>query len=211
MSGAAMTEMASVALITVLAVISPGADFAMVTRNSYLHGRTMGLLTTLGIGLGVQVHVLYTMIGVGLIIATHPSVFMVLKIVGALYLLYVGYQTFVSAPIEIANQKGGAQSISPMQAFKMGFLTNALNPKTTLFVLSTYSQIVSPSTSLWQQYGYGVFMSVAHWLWFALVCVFFSTDALRQKMLQRQKPINRVIGGVLAALGGLLVLSSLAR
>jgi threonine/homoserine/homoserine lactone efflux protein len=206
-----MSEIISVALITILAVISPGADFAMVTKNSYLYGRKAGLLTTLGIGLGVQVHVLYTMIGVGLIIATQPSLFLLLKIVGAAYLIFVGYQTFVSKPVEVNTLDSAGQSIDSLKALKVGFLTNALNPKTTLFVLSTYSQIVSPSTSLLQQYSYGLFMSFAHWVWFALVCVFFSSPQLRSKMLNHQKPINQTIGGVLTALGGLLAISSIAH
>ena len=200
-----MSEIISVALITLLAVISPGADFAMVTRNSYLYGRASGLLTTLGIGLGVQVHVFYTMIGVGLLIATSPSLFAALKIFGAAYLIFVGYQTFISQPIAVEN---AASTSTPWQSIKVGFFTNALNPKTTLFVLSTYAQIVSPSTPLWQQYAYGLFMSVAHWLWFALVCIFFSNPVLRSKMLNHQKAINRAIGMALTALGGLLALAA---
>lgn len=206
-----MSEIISVALITILAVISPGADFAMVTRNSYLYGRKTGLLTALGIGLGVQVHVLYTMIGVGLIIATQPSLFFLLKIVGAAYLIFIGYQTFVSKPVEVNTLDDTGQSIDNLKALKVGFFTNALNPKTTLFVLSTYSQIVSPSTSLLQQYSYGLFMSFAHWVWFALVCLCFSSPQLRSKMLNHQKPINQTIGGILTALGGLLAISSIAH
>lgn len=206
-----MPEIISVALITLLAVISPGADFAMVTRNSYLYGRSSGLLTTLGIGLGVQVHVFYTMIGVGLLIATSPSLFMALKIFGAAYLVFVGYQTFTSKPVEVNTIEKNALIRTPLQSIKVGFFTNALNPKTTLFVLSTYSQIVSPSTPLLQEYAYGLFMTVAHWLWFALVCIFFSNPTLRSKMLNHQKPINRAIGGALTALGGLLAVASFSH
>ena len=206
-----MSEIISVAFITILAVISPGADFAMVARNSYLYGRKAGLLTTLGIGLGVQVHVLYTMIGVGLIIATQPSLFLALKMVGAAYLIFVGYQTFASKPVEVQSLDDKGLSISNLKAFKVGFLTNALNPKTTLFVLSTYSQIISPSTSLLQQYSYGLFMSFAHWVWFGMVCVFLSSPQLRIKMLNHQRPINRIIGGILTALGGLLAVTSIAH
>lgn len=85
-----MPELIAVAVITILAVISPGADFAMVTRNSYLHGRRAGLLAAAGIALGVQVHVLYTMLGVGLLIARSPALFLALKLLGAAYLIHVG-------------------------------------------------------------------------------------------------------------------------
>lgn len=203
-----MTEIISVALITLLAVISPGADFALVTRNSYLYGRKTGLLTTLGIGIGVQVHVLYTMIGVGILISTQPSLFLVLKALGAGYLVYVGYQTFVSKPVETKNLEKNLSTITAFKSIQLGFFTNALNPKTTLFVLSTYSQIVSSNTPILQQYSYGVYMTVAHWIWFALVCIFFSSPPLRSRMLNHQKPINQAIGCALASLGGLLAISS---
>jgi threonine/homoserine/homoserine lactone efflux protein len=149
------------------------------------------------------------MIGVGLIIATQSSLFLLLKIVGATYLIFVDYQTFVSKPIEVNKLEEKEQNIDCFKAFKVGFLTNALNPKTTLCVLSTYSQLVSPDTLLWQQYGYGLFMLFAHWVWFSLVCVFFSSPQLRNKMLNHQKPINKIVGGILIALGGLLAVTSI--
>ncbi|REL25485.1 LysE family translocator [Thalassotalea euphylliae] len=203
-----MTEIIAVVLITFLAVISPGADFALVTRNSYLYGRKAGLLTALGIGLGVQVHVFYTMIGIGFVIATQPGLFLLLKILGAGYLIYIGYLTFTSKPVEAGGLTKSASTLSVWKSLQSGFFTNALNPKTTLFVVSTYSQIVSPSTPMMQQYAYGVFMTVAHWFWFALVGLFFSNNRLRQKMLGHQQQVNRAIGCVLAPLGGLLVFSS---
>lgn len=55
-----MAEFIAVILITILAVVSPGADFAIVTKNSYLYGRKIGVFTSLGISLGVLVHVTYT-------------------------------------------------------------------------------------------------------------------------------------------------------
>ena len=203
-----MQELLSVSLITVLAVISPGADFALVTRNSFIHGRTMGLWTTLGIGVGVQIHVLYTMVGVGIIIATQPAMLSALKIIGAAYLIYIGYQTFKSTSISSNDDRQNSSPLSSFQAFKMGLLTNALNPKTTLFVISTYSQIVQPDTPLWLQYAYGLFMSIAHWLWFTLVTLFFSSNDLRAHMLHHKTNIDRGIGLILTALGVMLAFSS---
>ncbi|CAB3939960.1 hypothetical membrane protein [Pseudomonas knackmussii B13] len=63
-----MTELIAVVTITLLAVISPGPDFATVTRNSLMLSRRAGVLTALGIGLGILVHITYTLIGVGLLI-----------------------------------------------------------------------------------------------------------------------------------------------
>jgi RhtB (resistance to homoserine/threonine) family protein len=204
-----MIELIAVATITILAVISPGADFAMVTRNSLLHGRRAGLLASLGIATGVQLHVLYSMLGVALLIQQSPQWFDAIKLAGAVYLVYVGYQTVRSQHSgEVHNE--GTRHLSPLAAWRTGFFTNALNPKTTLFVVSVYTQVVQPGTSLTVQIGYGLFMSLAHWVWFSLVTVLFSEPRLRNRMLVRQVVLNRCIGGVLIALGLSLALASAA-
>ena len=91
-----MNELIAVALFTVLAVISPGADFAMVTRSSYAQGRKAGLAAAIGIALGVQVHVLYTVLGIAVIISQSPVLFMAMKVVGAGYLIYLGYKSLTN-------------------------------------------------------------------------------------------------------------------
>lgn len=205
-----MTELLAVALITILATISPGPDFAMVTRNSYLYGRNAGLLAALGIALGVQMHVSYTMFGVALIIAESPAVFAAIKIAGALYLIVIGWKTFANkSPLTIDMSAG--KSSSPLQMVGNGFFTNALNPKTTLFVVSTYTQVVRPGTPLSTQFGYGLFMSATHFVWFGLVALFFSQHAFRARLLQHQKAVDRLIGSVLMALGMSLAFASISR
>ncbi|MGW5400847.1 LysE family translocator [Streptomyces sp. NPDC003952] len=127
-----MTEVIAVAVITFLAVISPGADFAMVVRNSYLYGRPTGLFAAAGVAAGVLVHVSYRMLGVGLLIASSAGLFTVIKLAGAAYLVWIGIRTF-RARAEVAvdlEEKGG---MTPLGALRSGFLTNVLNPKTTLF------------------------------------------------------------------------------
>lgn len=204
-----MLEIAAVATITTLAVISPGADFAMVTRNSLLHGRKAGLLASAGIAAGVQLHVFYTMLGVGFLIRSSPGWFWLIKLAGAAYLVYVGYQTFISRTVPASGQ-GRGQQIDAITAWRMGFLTNALNPKTTLFVVSVYTQVVQPDTPLPVQVAYGLFMSLAHWLWFSVVTMFFSEERLRARMLRHQALLNRSIGVVLAALGVWLAMGPVA-
>ncbi|MCW3479807.1 LysE family transporter [Neisseriaceae bacterium JH1-16] len=205
-----MNELIAVAVITILAVISPGADFAMVTRNSTLYGRKAGLFAALGIAIGVLVHVGYTVLGVGLVISRAPLLFNAIKFVGAAYLVYIGYRTFATRSRLDVDLSGGAP-ISVFAALRSGFLTNALNPKTTLFVLSTYTQVVHVGTPFSTQIGYGLFMSFAHWAWFTLVALFFSHCRLRNAMLQGQVLLNRGIGTVLVGLGVALALAPMGH
>ncbi|MEX5623875.1 LysE family transporter, partial [Pseudomonas syringae] len=75
---------------------------------------------------------------------------------------------------------------SVLHALRTGFLTNAPNPKTMLFVISAFTQVVQPGSPLALDFAYGAFMSFAHWLWFSLVAVFFSSAVLRKAMIDRQ-------------------------
>ncbi|AIR88532.1 LysE family translocator [Pseudomonas cremoricolorata] len=195
-----MNELIAVAAITVLAVISPGPDFAMVTRTSYAYGRRHGLLAALGIACGVQVHVCYAVFGIALIITHSPLLFLAMKLLGAGYLLYLGYKSLTSTSALSIDAASGP-ALSNRQAFAQGFLTNALNPKTMLFVVAVYSQVVQAGSSWASSLGYGLFMSAAHWLWFSLVAVFISAPGVRQRLLARQRMLDRVIGSALIGLG----------
>jgi threonine/homoserine/homoserine lactone efflux protein len=200
-----MNEFIAVAMITILAVISPGADFAIVTRNSYLHGRKIGLFTAFGIALGVLVHVTYTLVALTFVVSYTPVLIHFIKYLGAGYLIYLAYKTFTQTPISDISK---ATKITSYAAFKNGFLTNALNPKTMLFVLSTFTQITSSKTSLFILLNYGLFMSFAHFFWFSIVAVFFSNPSLRDKMLQHQVRINQIIGIILFVLASALIFNS---
>ena len=198
-----MAELIAVITITLLAIISPGPDFAMVTRNSLLLSRRAGVLTALGIGLGVLVHVTYTLLGVGLLIQKSHWMFSTLKLVGAVYLMYLGVKMLRTKP------RGGlaespAAPLSDLVALRTGFLTNALNPKTTLFIVSLFMQVVQPDTSLAVQIGYGAFIPVVHVAWFALVALCFSTGTVQGRLLAVRHWIDRAFGGLLVGFGVLL-------
>lgn len=203
-----MTQALAVVLITLLAVISPGPDFAMVTRNSYMYGRRAGLLSALGIALGVQVHVVYTIFGVAVFLEHSPRLLLFAKLIGASYLIYIGIKTVQNKTI-LSFDNSCAPAVSSLEAFKTGFLCNALNPKTMLFVVSLFTQIVRPNTPLITEFAYGLFISSAHWLWFSLVAVFFTSKQLRTVMLRKQRLLDHIIGSVLIGLGAVLIGSNL--
>ncbi len=204
-----MLELFTVATITILAVVSPGADFAMVTRNSIMLSRRAGVLTAAGISLGVLVHVAYSLLGVGLVISRSAVLFSLLKYLGAAYLVWLGIGMLRARATEPGTP--AAPPLSDMGALRRGFLTNATNPKTTLFVVSLFSQVVSPRTPLAVQLGYGAFMSLAHLAWFILVALAFSSPPAQRAVASARHVVERGIGGVLVCLGLTLALASLQQ
>ena len=200
-----MQEFGLVLAITVLAVISPGGDFAMVTRNSYLHGCMAGIWTAIGIALAIWLHVAYSILGVGLLLQTSPMLLQAVKTVGALYLLYIAWQTW-RHPVAIASELADSQAaFSHWSALKTGLISNALNPKTTLFVLSLYTQVITANTALSTLLAYGWVISLAHLLWFAWVALCLSQPRIRMWLLRKQSVVNKAIACVLMLLAGLLL------
>jgi len=203
-----MTELLVVITITILAVLSPGPDFAMVTRNSLVLSRRHGVFTALGIGLGVMLHIGYTLLGVGLLVKESLLLFSVLKIAGALYLVYLGIGMLRSRAVE-EEIVVDAPRVSAWVALRTGFLTNALNPKTMIFVVSLFMQVMQPGTAPGVQIGYGAIIVLAHVLWFVAVALFFSAPGIRARLMAYKRRIDQLFGVLLVGFGVLLSALSL--
>ncbi len=205
-----MAEWLAVISITIFAVISPGPDFAMVSRNSLLLSRRAGILTAFGIGTGVLVHVSYTLMGVGIIIKQSPDLFAALKLVGATYLVWLGIKMLSAKRQPVPVEESSQQVPGTIEALRIGFLTNALNPKTTVFIVSLFMQVVQTKTPLVTQIAYGAFISLAHIIWFSIVALFFAAGAIRQRILSVRHWIDRVFGILLIGFGVTLASTNLA-
>ncbi|KEI69512.1 LysE family translocator [Endozoicomonas elysicola] len=194
-----MAQLISMVMIAGFMAISPGADFVMVTRNSLFYGRKAGLYSSLGICAAIWLHVAYSIAGLAVIISKSILLFSIVKYLGAAYLIYIGWKTFQNrSDIDIAPVSG---SLSALSALKEGFITNALNPKTTLFFLSIFTQVVSPQTPLVVQMLYGAIISMAHLIWFSCVSVFLTQPRLLALFMKSKSTIEKLVGGVLIAFG----------
>ncbi|MBF2716918.1 LysE family translocator [Agrobacterium vitis] len=198
-----MEQILLIASITWLAVLSPGADFAMVSRNSFLYGRKSGLAASMGIAIACWFHVIYAMFGIAIIQHIFPNILDIIKFVGAAYLVYAGLATAFS---KIRDIEGSLVPSDRSMGREMmtGILTNGLNPKTSIFVISLYTQFIGKDTPLSHQLLWGLFISLSHFLWFASVSTFLSNPAIRTVVLRRQRLFNILIGVVLASLGAIL-------
>ena len=203
-------EFITIVIVHLLAVASPGPDFAMVLRQSIVVGRTPALWTSIGIGLGILVHVAYCLLGLGLVISQSIVLFNLIKLIGACYLLYVGWKSLRAQPAEqtAENPAGGVPIPAAAQALRIGFLTNALNPKATLFFLSLFSVVISHDTPAAVQLGYGLYMSLATAAWFCGLSLFLTQPKVRRFFSRFGHWAERLMGALLLALGLKLALSS---
>lgn len=204
-----LTEFLTVATIHLLAAISPGPDFAMISRNSLVYSRKTGIYSAIGLALGILVHVSYSLIGIGFIISKSILLFSVIKLLGASYLIYIGYKALKTKPSKIKNEFFGKKNdLRKFAAIKMGFLTNALNPKVTLFFLGLFTQVIDLTTPLAIQILYGLEMSIMTFVWFAFVALILSHGAVQTKFAGIHYYAERFFGAILIVLGIKVALSS---
>ncbi|MGE0560220.1 MAG: LysE family translocator [Flavobacteriales bacterium] len=185
----------SVLLIHLMAVISPGPDFIMALRNSLTYSRKTGIYTAVGFGLGIGVHVFYCVFGLALIISTSEIAFNIIKYLGVAYLAYIGVMSIVSksSNIEVGKESHLAD-ISSLRAIRIGFFTNVLNPKATLFFLSLFTFVIGPDVPSSVSWILGLMMMINTTIWFSLVAIFFTQMRIRTIFNQYQNVFNTVFG-----------------
>ncbi len=196
-----LNELMALSFIAIFMAISPGADFVMITRNSILYGRKSGLLSAIGVSIAIWVHVAYSIFGIAVIISNSIILFSIIKYFGAIYLIYLGWKTFTSKSMTDIKEEDISSSITSFQFFKLGFITNVLNPKTSLFFLSIFTQFVTVNTPIWMQLVYGLIISMAHLIWFICVSYLFTHPILLEEFYKSKKMIEKIVGILLIGLG----------
>lgn len=205
-------EFLTVALVHLLAVASPGPDFAVVVRESVSRGQHSGSWAAIGVGSGILLHVAYSLLGIGLIVSQSIVLFNLFKWLAAGYLIYLGCQALRAKPVEVVTvgPSENQEAHSRWRAFMVGFVTNGLNPKATLFFLSLFTVVIDARTPLAVQAGYGVYLAFATGLWFCLVAWLFSRERVRVGFARMGHWFDRVTGAVLIGLGVRLAASEIA-
>lgn len=202
-------EFLTIASVHLLAVASPGPDFAVVLKHSISYGRRAAIVTSIGVGVGILIHVAYSLLGIGILIKTTPVLFQIFSYVAGAYLLYLGWGALRSpVPKSIGNVEveNAYQLISDNKAFMVGFLTNGLNPKATLFFLSVFAVVVAPDTPNVIKLAYGLYLAVATGIWFCVLSLFLSSKRVTQFIGKKGYWFDRVMGIVLIFLAIKLVM-----
>ena len=129
--------------------VTPGPGIFYVAARSLAGGRAEGVASSFGTGLGGMVHVVAGSLGVSALVLASAELFTALKLVGAAYLVWLGFRTFQSARREALGLAGGlaAPAIGTWRAFREGVLVEALNPKTAAFFLAFIPQFVDPAAA----------------------------------------------------------------
>jgi threonine/homoserine/homoserine lactone efflux protein len=198
------TEFWSFVAVAIVIVIVPGADMALVARNTLTGGRSAGLRTAAGTLLGLGVHAGAALIGLSVVIAASSTAFNAVRLVGAAYLVWLGLQTLWTTRNRpgVFPDQPKTKSSSRHDPLVQGILTNVLNPKLSVFFLSFLPQFVDASTPANPQILVltGTFIAMgAIWLGTYVVAVDQLSGVLTRPVVRRW--LDRVIGTTLVGLG----------
>jgi len=192
-----MAEIIAVSTIAIFMAMLPGADFVLVTRTSIYNGRLAGLYMSLGMCLSVCIHASYSIAGLAVIIANSVWLFSTIKYLGAAYLIYIAWQLLTTREPLHNDQKYQTADISAFIALRRGFTCNILNPKTSIFFLSIFTQIVSVDTPLIMQISYGLIIMLAHFIWYSGVALLLSHPRILPRFNRQKQKIDKVAGFIL--------------
>ena len=197
-----------ITLIHLLAAASPGPDFVLVTQQTLARGKKSGLLCSLGIALGLSIHIIYSSFGLAAIIANSTIGLWIIKILGGTYLLYLGYKGLRSKPQNTEETKSRTVSQGAwIKTIGMGFWCNVLNPKAPIYFVALFTVVLSSDMPLYQLAIYGIWIMLVQFFWFSLVVMFLSQPSINAQFKKLGHWIDRIFGGAMVLLG-LKVLST---
>jgi threonine/homoserine/homoserine lactone efflux protein len=212
MAASGLAVFGAVAAAHALGVMSPGPDFAIVTRQSLAYGRAAGVWTAAGIGSGILFHVAYGLFGLSWLMRTWPWALSLIALAGAAFLLWMGIKALRAQPMgETGDAAGQAAPGGWKRSFATGLATNVLNPKATLFFVALFSAVVSGPMSTTLMLALAAWLPLATFAWFATVALLLSHAGLRRTLRRHAHRIDHAMGLVLIGLGLLVIVRTVGE
>lgn len=198
--------------VQLLATLTPGPAFVMEVRNALAYGRRAGVITALGLGVGVGFYVVLVLCGLALVVSKSLFLYNLIKYVGAAYLVYVGVKGLmtrkkVQDAADVIHAPVTEKHMSDKGAFLAGVLTNVLNPKAVIFFTAVFTQFIHVDTPFAVQFLYGVTSVAIEILCFVALAFILTKPAIRARFMAVLHWVERGCGGLMVALGVKLALS----
>ena len=210
-----MTEysfLIAIAGVLLIGAMSPGPSFFVVAQNALLKSRAHGVATALGTGLGVSIFAVLASFGVTTLLQNVPSVYLVFKLLGGAYLLYLAYKIWrgSSQTLEVSthNEKqADMQKGSLSKAFLTGLLTQTSNPKTALVIAGIFAAFVPAEPPVNTTVFVALIAFVIDFSWYSVVAISLSTTATRNVYSRAKSGFDKTASIFLGVVGIKLLIS----
>ncbi|TXC90479.1 LysE family translocator [Metabacillus litoralis] len=190
-------------LAAILLNLTPGTDTMYIVGRSVSQGRAAGIISAIGIIAGLVIHTLLAAFGLSLILAQSAFLFNTIKIIGAIYLAYLGIRMIIDKKSE--NKNTSLPKQSNKKIFLQGMLTNVLNPKVALFFLAFLPQFIKTSSDVTSPIPFiilGLTFTFTGGLWSIITAYFTSMATIKlRKNIKAELILNRLTGIVFIAIG----------
>ena len=196
-----LTAFLAVALLHLMAAVSPGPAVLMSARTGVTEGLRTGFFLAMGIGLGGVIWAMAALFGLNLVFEAAPALLWALKIVGGLYLIYMAWGMWKGAdqPLDMGGE--GRLPRSAGSAFRLGLVTQLANPKPAVLFSAIFVGTVPPGTPVWVYAALLVVVFLNETIWNTVVARIFSFDRSKAVYISLKTIIDRSFGGMLALLG----------
>ncbi|GGP56136.1 lysine transporter LysE [Shewanella algicola] len=204
-----ITLLASLAVIHIVALMSPGPDFAIVVKMATQQTRLTAVYCALGIAAAILVHTLLSLLGISVMIQQSPVAYIVVQLVGSGYLAWMGFGALTSAfkALKLKRQPATVMTspvdnvaqMSSVKGFKIGLYTNLLNPKALIFFITLFTVLITPQVSFTTKTAAAILLFSLSFIWFGLLALVLSKPRIQQKLLAANTIIDLLVGIIFIA------------
>ena len=185
----------TVLAIHVFAWLTPGPMMVLIVRNSLVYSRKVGIWTAAGMATGNIVHVTYSVLAILFVISTSDTALDVIKYLGAAYLAYLGIKTLLQ---KSTGQDAGTEKeqtdLSPLGAFRTGFVANLLTPAAPPFFLSIFGAVLSSNPPFWVVILLMIAMPLNGFIMASVLSLFFTRESMKAVYSRYQGIVNALLG-----------------
>jgi threonine/homoserine/homoserine lactone efflux protein len=194
-------------ITSIILALTPGLDTIYILSRSISQGKKSGIISTCGISSGIVIHIFMAAFGLSIILANSKSAFFIIKIIGSIYLIYLGIKSILNSKQGLISIKLAKENINYRKIYLQGLLTNLLNPKVALFFLGLLPQFVreNPKHLLLSFLTLGGIFITIGTIWCLCLVIFatFATKKLQDNVKTSQ--FLNLFSGVVFILLGLLI------
>ena len=191
--------------VCAMGAISPGPSLAVVLRNTISGGRTRGVMTGIGHGLGFGIYAFIAVMGLSSLLLANEQIFNLLQWAGALVLMWLAFNMITHNPSSPSKEHEG----SGHRGFLEGFMIAFLNPKILVFLVAVFSQFINPDITNLGRFIMALMAGAIDTTWYVLVAAVLAGTPIVDKLRVNAVMIDRSIGVVLIMLAILLIVKTL--
>ncbi len=194
-----LSVLAAVTVIWGFAAVTPGPNFFITVHTAVGSNRRLSLFTVLGIVVGTLVWAISGFLGITFLFNTVPILYYSIKLFGGLYLVFVGLNLIFKRKTQHKDES--IEYLSALKCFRLGLLTNLLNPKTAIFMTSLFAAAIPPSATVVLGMLCIVIICSISAIWYSMVSLIFSHEMAKRLYEQQKEIIEKVAGAIFVGFG----------